>query len=423
MQTRIGMWTAAKLLADAVQPAGRQPQGLAAQSAPMLAAFAFLPLAAAERRCGVWGMRGHNGMWELIPADAWPSLTVDPIAGSSHDETEYREAEAHPKRLGPDYYKNVWCVLRFDCRQVEALRPAFKAWFEAGRPSVLVDARTTEASVRSTTGTHRVSVTRYAERAERISIARAEQIVVGRIGKAGRKARLNIKRALSDALYAERDAAASIKRWRYETAEALGIEVRKLDKWVYAEALPSRAELLNLFQHFGPDFANRVLASTSTKVIWLDDPDAVVPAETVEAPRHSSRTKLTWPRPKIEGTVDDVSEAQRSQGGGPTATAAASHAAGKDAHSPKSLALSVDPYRTGAQGRPTIRHLICKQFDQRARLGEVLQTLAAEARALHDWAEKTHAEAPSTTAKTIENNIRSAYRQHKAANATKTPTK
>jgi hypothetical protein len=72
---------------------------------------------------------------------------------------------------------------------------------------------------------------------------------------------------------------------------------------------------------------------------------------------------------------------------------------------------ATDPYRTGLQGRPTIKHLIEHEFERRAAAGETLPTLFAEARALRDWVIKEHPKAPLPTAKTITNNLRAAYRR------------
>ena len=79
----------------------------------------------------------------------------------------------------------------------------------------------------------------------------------------------------------------------------------------------------------------------------------------------------------------------------------------EDAPSP-----TVDPYRTGAPGRPTSRGLVAAEFERRRDAGEVLDTLAAEAKALQKWLAKVHQTAPRMTDKTIKNVIRPAYRAH-----------
>jgi hypothetical protein len=79
----------------------------------------------------------------------------------------------------------------------------------------------------------------------------------------------------------------------------------------------------------------------------------------------------------------------------------------------------VDPYRTGAPGRPSISHLVMAEFERRCNEGDVLETLAAEAEVLLTWANTEHPDAPHLTAGTIENHIRSAYRQAKGKKATK----
>lgn len=82
-------------------------------------------------------------------------------------------------------------------------------------------------------------------------------------------------------------------------------------------------------------------------------------------------------------------------------------------------ATMANPYRTGAPGKPTIRHLILAEFRRRARAGEVFPSLSAEAKALADWAARAHPLAPTPTVRTIENQIRDEYRRK----ARQTPTK
>ena len=79
---------------------------------------------------------------------------------------------------------------------------------------------------------------------------------------------------------------------------------------------------------------------------------------------------------------------------------------------------SPDPHATGLPGRPPkLKHLIEQEFRRRAEAGEVCSSLAAEARALRDWAAESHPKAPTPTEKTIANNIRDPYRQHGSRSA------
>ena len=78
-----------------------------------------------------------------------------------------------------------------------------------------------------------------------------------------------------------------------------------------------------------------------------------------------------------------------------------------------------DSYRTGAPGRPTIAHLISDEFNRRLEAGEILSSIAKEAGALRDWARAQHPNAPTPEARTIENQIRSAYNQLKGQEPTK----
>ena len=79
---------------------------------------------------------------------------------------------------------------------------------------------------------------------------------------------------------------------------------------------------------------------------------------------------------------------------------------------------SPDPYATGFPGRPPkLKHFIEQEFWRRVEAGELCSTLAAEARALRNWAAKTHPTAPIPTEKTIQNNFRSPYHQHASRGA------
>ncbi len=72
--------------------------------------------------------------------------------------------------------------------------------------------------------------------------------------------------------------------------------------------------------------------------------------------------------------------------------------------------------KTGLQGRPTSGHLILVEFMRRCREGQVLDRLAAEARYLSDWLQKTYPGDPQPVAKTVTNHIRGPYNKHKAGN-------
>ena len=69
-------------------------------------------------------------------------------------------------------------------------------------------------------------------------------------------------------------------------------------------------------------------------------------------------------------------------------------------------------YKTGLQGRPTIRHFIMAEFERRKEAGEVCSRLEQEAEYLNNWAAREHPKAPRATARTIENQIRTSFRKH-----------
>jgi hypothetical protein len=71
---------------------------------------------------------------------------------------------------------------------------------------------------------------------------------------------------------------------------------------------------------------------------------------------------------------------------------------------------TIEQYKTGLPGRPTIAHLIVEEFRGRVKSGQCKNTLAAEARALRDWAAAEHGLAPTPSPRAIENQIRGEYR-------------
>ena len=78
-----------------------------------------------------------------------------------------------------------------------------------------------------------------------------------------------------------------------------------------------------------------------------------------------------------------------------------------------------DRYHTGVPGRPSIGQLIVVEFKRRSEAEERSPTLHAEAKVLQDWAKSEHSEAPTPTVGTIENQIRSLYRQATSKKSTK----
>ena len=70
-----------------------------------------------------------------------------------------------------------------------------------------------------------------------------------------------------------------------------------------------------------------------------------------------------------------------------------------------------DPYKTGLAGKPSIRHFILPEFRRRVAENGNETSLAKEAQALCDWARTEHPEAPTPTARTIENLLRPEFRR------------
>lgn len=127
----------------------------------------------------------------------------------------------------------------------------------------------------------------------------------------------------------------------------------------------------------------------------LDDPRRTIPAD-----------KWAFLKPDFLNST--------ASGGGVEVVHVLVHPPGFDAS-----AMSPDPYRTGLPGKPSIKHLILGEFRRRATADEVQPTLAAEARALHEWAKREHTQAPTPTPRTIQNHIRLEYWRRKPKEPTK----
>jgi len=70
-----------------------------------------------------------------------------------------------------------------------------------------------------------------------------------------------------------------------------------------------------------------------------------------------------------------------------------------------------EPTRTALPGRPTSKHLILGELQRRASKGELEATLRDQAEVLVAWMAKAYPAHPQPTSKTIENAIRSRYRE------------
>ena len=81
--------------------------------------------------------------------------------------------------------------------------------------------------------------------------------------------------------------------------------------------------------------------------------------------------------------------------------------------------LEPDLARSGMPGRPSAKYLCLDELKLRAERKELCGSAMAESRALYDWLRREHPTTNPGTPKTIENNIRSPYRELKAANPPK----
>lgn len=75
--------------------------------------------------------------------------------------------------------------------------------------------------------------------------------------------------------------------------------------------------------------------------------------------------------------------------------------------------VSVEQYRTGMPGRPSIKHLLIPEMTRRFEAGDWSPVLAQEARELREWAAENHSSAPTPTKKSVENAIRDDHRKLK----------
>lgn len=71
--------------------------------------------------------------------------------------------------------------------------------------------------------------------------------------------------------------------------------------------------------------------------------------------------------------------------------------------------VDVETYRTGGPGRPSSAHLVMGEFEKCCRRGEILDTLAAQARELEAWLIKTHPRSAPLKSNRIATLIREAY--------------
>jgi hypothetical protein len=70
----------------------------------------------------------------------------------------------------------------------------------------------------------------------------------------------------------------------------------------------------------------------------------------------------------------------------------------------------INPFRSGAPGKPSSIRLVEAEHQRRLASGESLESVGDEAAHLKDWLNHHYPDAPKTTKKTIENRIRAAHR-------------
>jgi len=70
----------------------------------------------------------------------------------------------------------------------------------------------------------------------------------------------------------------------------------------------------------------------------------------------------------------------------------------------------INPFRTGAPGKPSAIRIIEAEHQRRITCGEATDSVGKEAAYLKGWLDRSYPGAPKTTKKTIENRIREAHR-------------
>jgi hypothetical protein len=70
----------------------------------------------------------------------------------------------------------------------------------------------------------------------------------------------------------------------------------------------------------------------------------------------------------------------------------------------------INPFRTGAPGKPSAIQLVLAEHRRRIDTGEVFDRVGEEAEHLKHWVDKEYPDAPPITAKTIENRINKVHR-------------
>jgi hypothetical protein len=73
---------------------------------------------------------------------------------------------------------------------------------------------------------------------------------------------------------------------------------------------------------------------------------------------------------------------------------------------------SLDPFHTGAPGKPTAKRLVQQEHERRLKAAEGHGKVSKEASALKAWLDRKYPEAPPMSEKTIENAIREPHRKH-----------
>ena len=106
---------------------------------------------------------------------------------------------------------------------------------------------------------------------------------------------------IAAALQERAEAVDNVKVWKLRAAEALGVDARTFDTWLYGERAAHSGHLLRLFQHFGTGFVNEVLGLAGYVAARLDH------AEAIEGANALARHQRAFTQ--IKGVIADAESA------------------------------------------------------------------------------------------------------------------
>ena len=109
-----------------------------------------------------------------------------------------------------------------------------------------------------------------------------------------------VKKAFADALDKRARAAPNLSEWKYQAAEACGVDISTIERTLYGQTCPEASLAANLCEHYGPDFKNEVEALGSYVSARRADAEQIVSANSIKDLR-----KLA---PVLRAAADEIDE-------------------------------------------------------------------------------------------------------------------